>query len=303
LEIPASVKVEGEITAWHQEMNSGMLRVTIIERDTHKITAIISLNFTLHGEKHQADVSVKETAITSVLQEETPCVIVTGAAGGIGANIVEHLLDRYRVLAIVNRQQMPEQIQTNQNLQVTKADLNDPNGYARIEEALLKENLYAIIHLACPPPLPGGLLSVNREALQAQFEFGSVHLIRLACLLNDHAKDGGRLVALGSDWGERRPKLNLASYSLGKSALEQTVKLLAPELAPKGISVNAICPNMLPLGMNVQINSRQLKIAESQIPAGRLCNTTDILSTVDWLLSSGSEYFSGQSVNLTGGSI
>jgi 3-oxoacyl-[acyl-carrier protein] reductase len=76
--------------------------------------------------------------------------------------------------------------------------------------------------------------------------------------------------------------------------------LLAPELAPKGITVNTICPGTIAAGMNRQMSERnQLKEA-ALIPMGRLCRPEDVAAAVRYLLSPQAGFISGQSVGLTG---
>ena len=104
----------------------------------------------------------------------------------------------------------------------------------------------------------GGLLQAPDESIRQQLEFGTTQTIRLARFLADHADAaGGRFIALGSIYGSQKPALNLAAYSLGKTALETTVRLLAPELARKQITINAVCPSFVPVGMNQQSAERQ----------------------------------------------
>jgi 3-oxoacyl-[acyl-carrier protein] reductase len=112
--------------------------------------------------------------------------------------------------------------------------------------------------------------------------------------------EGGRLVSLGSIAGHYKPALALGAYSLGKSAMEDTVQLLAPELARKKISINCLCPSFVPDGMNAQADDLQIKRERAFVPMGRTCETDDIVGAVRYLLSPEASFISGQSIVLSG---
>ena len=143
-----------------------------------------------------------------------------------------------------------------------------------------------MIHAAWPGMPRGGLLNTQDEIIRNQLFFGSIIPLRLARLLCEYVpKEGGRFVAIGSVVGSHRPVITVGAYSLGKSILEQTVKLLAPELARKKITINTISPTALPVGINKHIPERQRMMETAQIPMGRLCATDDVVNTMDYLLS------------------
>jgi NAD(P)-dependent dehydrogenase (short-subunit alcohol dehydrogenase family) len=138
--------------------------------------------------------------------------------------------------------------------------------------------------------------------IRRQLDFATTHTIGLARVLQGKAGEGGgRLVALGSIAGQRKPALSVSTYSLSKAALEQTVRLLAPELARKKITVNAVCPSFVPIGMNEQSDARARKLEASRVPLGRLCSPEDVVATVRFLFSPEASFLSGESIVLSGG--
>jgi NAD(P)-dependent dehydrogenase (short-subunit alcohol dehydrogenase family) len=92
----------------------------------------------------------------------------------------------------------------------------------------------------------------------------------------------------------------VGAYSLAKSALEETIKLLAPELARRKVTANAVCPSLVVAGMNAQVGDLQLKREAALIPMGRVCGTGDVVDVVRFLLSSSASFVSGQSIVLSG---
>ena len=179
-----------------------------------------------------------------------------------------------------------------------------PGWVSRVEEALRGRRVYGIIQAAWPGMPQGGLLSVPREAIEQQISFAVFHTIELARILAGSSDgDEARFVILSSVAGTQKPSLSTAAYSLAKSTLDQTVRLLAPELALKKITINSISPSFLPLGMNMQTTDRQRLMAKAAVPLGRLCETSDVLGAVRYLFSKEASFITGQSIVLSGGQL
>jgi NAD(P)-dependent dehydrogenase (short-subunit alcohol dehydrogenase family) len=298
---PCRVRVRGEITAWDRELNAGQLRVSVLESGGRTPTTEVVMGFTLH-EARQAVAAVPAT--TGARTPDAPAVLVTGAAGGIGAALVRNLSARYHVLALTNRRPLPEDLLASPNVTEVRADLGDASLGERITPALGGRPLFGVVHAAWPGAPHGGLLQCDDDVLHQQIAFGSTYLVRLARLLFSCAgEQGGRLVALGSIFGSARPAFNLGAYSVGKGILESTVRLLAPEMARKQVTVNAVCPSFVAIGMNGRADERQQRQEKARVPLGRLCTAEDIWGAVDYLLSPSGAFVSGQILGLSGGQL
>jgi NAD(P)-dependent dehydrogenase (short-subunit alcohol dehydrogenase family)/acyl dehydratase len=295
---PSRVTVRGEITAWNPDVLAGQLRVMVSEK-SRQPTAEITVAFTLHDSGH-TPVALNQRADADVVGDR-PVVMVTGAAGGLGAAIIADLARDHAVLALVNRKRLEEPLVGMPNVREVRADLTSSGWEDDVAPLLGDRTLYGVVQAAWPGLPHGGLLEVDNDVLRQQLDFGTMHAIRLARFLYSHAgPQGGRFVALGSIAGSQKPNLNLAAYSLGKGALEMSVRLLAPELARKQVTANAICPSFVPAGMNRQAGDRQLKLEAARVPLGRLCTLEDITGAVRYLLSPAAGFISGQVLGLTG---
>jgi 3-oxoacyl-[acyl-carrier protein] reductase len=303
LYFPCRVKVTGVVTAWNVLSRVGHLKVVVIDAAAKIPTAEITMGFTLH---RVVGSGVRETIAAAPPggPSDRKAVLVTGASGGIGAEIVSLLAGHYLVLAASHRQPLDDRLKSSPFVRELRLDFSSPDLTGAVEESLGGGRLYGVVHAAWPGAPHGGLLQAPDEVVASQLDFGAYQTIRLARLLFSLAgEEGGRFVALGSIVGSQKPVVSLGAYVLGKAALETTVKLLAPEMARRGITVNAVCPSFVPTGINKHASEQRLKMETARVPLGRLCTPEDVAWSVRHLLSPEARFISGQIIGLSGGQL
>jgi 3-oxoacyl-[acyl-carrier protein] reductase len=183
------------------------------------------------------------------------------------------------------------------------ADLTNADWEETLDRQLRGRSVYGLVHAAWPGAHQGSLLDVKPGVVAGQLEFGSLVTIRLARFLKSRAGDTGRLIVIGTTAATLKPVVNLSAYSLGKAALEHTVRLLAPELARKNITANVVAPSFVPTGMNAAKANKVILSETAKVPLGRLCLPEDVTRTVEHLLSPGASFLTGQLLPLTGGQL
>jgi enoyl-[acyl-carrier protein] reductase III len=114
--------------------------------------------------------------------------------------------------------------------------------------------------------------------------------------------DGGRIVNLSSP-GATRVLPGYFAVGVSKAALEAVTRYLAIELAPKGISVNAVAAGYVMTdaldAFPRDLGVRQL--ASRPTPAGRPVTPEDVARVVAWLCGEGGEMVRGQVIVVDGG--
>lgn len=103
-----------------------------------------------------------------------------------------------------------------------------------------------------------------------------------------------------------------SGYCAAKAGLLGLTRSLAVELAPEGVQVNAICPGWVDTQMahdGLEDMARAigcskddaLKIALSQVPAGRMSTPGEVAGLVAWLVSEDACGVTGQGLDINGG--
>jgi 3-oxoacyl-[acyl-carrier protein] reductase len=114
-------------------------------------------------------------------------------------------------------------------------------------------------------------------------------------------RDGGRIINLSTSIiGFYPPTTGI--YAATKAAVEAMTHVLAKELGPRGVTVNAVAPG--PVATEMFLSSRTeeaVRRATAEIPLGRLGQPDDIASIVSFLASPESGWINGQVIKANGG--
>lgn len=128
--------------------------------------------------------------------------------------------------------------------------------------------------------------------------------------------DGGKIIIISSGAG-KRGMARYAAYCASKFALIGFTQSLALELAPHRINVNAICPGLVdteriagiaaalaPEGQTAdEYRARMIEERSREIPLGRAALGTDVAVVAAFLASAESDYLTGLSIPVAGGSL
>ena len=116
-------------------------------------------------------------------------------------------------------------------------------------------------------------------------------------------KKRGRIINISSSAAFRGAKGG-AHYAASKAGIIGFTKALALELAPSGITVNAVCPGLTdteqPRG---HMTNEELYSKKERIPLQRIAQPEDIVGPVLFLASDKASHITGQSVLVNGGDL
>jgi 3-oxoacyl-[acyl-carrier protein] reductase len=137
-------------------------------------------------------------------------------------------------------------------------------------------------------------------------EFESIIRVNLTGTFNVTQKampilrTGGRIINMSSVSGQMG-LFGQANYSSSKAAIIALTKVSARELARQNITVNAIAPGFIDVGMSKGMPDEVTENFKKQIPLGRLGDVHEIVDAALFLASPMASYITGQVLNVNGG--
>jgi 3-oxoacyl-[acyl-carrier protein] reductase len=113
-------------------------------------------------------------------------------------------------------------------------------------------------------------------------------------------RDGGRIVNIASIAGVVGFH-GQANYAAAKAGVIALTKVLAKELARRGITVNAVAPGVIQTPMLAGLKPEVLAEYEQQIPVGRVGRPEEVAHAVLFFACEESSFITGQTLPITGG--
>jgi 3-oxoacyl-[acyl-carrier protein] reductase len=128
---------------------------------------------------------------------------------------------------------------------------------------------------------------------------GAVRVCRHAI---PHLPAGGRIVNVASVAGVTGSP-GQANYSAAKAGLIGLTEVLSHELAPRGITVNAVAPGAIDAGIVAELPEEMRRRLVAAIPMGRMGTAAEVAAVVVFLASGAAGYITGQTIVVDGGAL
>jgi 3-oxoacyl-[acyl-carrier protein] reductase len=236
-------------------------------------------------------------------------VLVTGSSRGIGAELIKafgkrgaHCVVNYVVDPAGQNKSDAEKVANElKDPLVVECDVTKPDE----AEAMMKQiqdrhgGLDVLVNNS-------GIIRDRTIKKMSTEEFESVVRVNLTGTFNVIQKaaailrNGGRIVNLSSVSGQMG-LFGQANYSSSKAAIIALTKVSAREFARQNITVNAIAPGFIDVGMSKGMSDEVTQNFIKQIPLGRLGDVNEIVHAALFLASPMASYITGHVLNVNGG--
>ena len=244
------------------------------------------------------------------------CVLLTGAAGGIGRALAAGLAEAGATLALADRETAA--------VESLAAGIREAGGRAVALPGDLGDAAYCDALPGRARETMGGLTGLVNNAgvirrgpitgasdedfaLSMRVNVEAPFRLCRAAIPLMAAAGGGTIVNTASCWG-RYPGPDHPVYCLSKAALASLTQCLGRDHAHQNIRVNAVCPNevdtpMLQSGFAARglDPARAVDELNATVPLGHIASAEEIADVILFLLSPQSRYMCGALVEVNGG--
>ena len=238
--------------------------------------------------------------------------IVTGAASGIGRGIAEAFAEEGAAVAVADKnEEGARAVAAGSSARGGRAaaafvDVTDEEQVREMVERVRSElggEIHVLVNNAgidTVSPLVEMPLSMWQQMVDVNLT--SLFIVTKAVLPTMIEQRFGRIINTGSQLalvGTDR----MVHYCAAKSGVHGFTRALAWELAPYNITVNVVAPGATDTPLLDSIPEDWLEKKRGQIPLGRFATVAEIVPTFVLLASDGGGYYTGATLNCSGGDV
>ena len=238
--------------------------------------------------------------------------IVTGAGQGMGATMAKLIAEEggQVVVSDINQEKASviadEISETETQALAVRADVSkEEDVQAMIETTIEHYGTISILVNNAGILYPTRVEQITRAEWDRVLEVNltGTFLCSQAVLKTMKKNRYGRIVNMSSSAGRSVSTLGGAHYTAAKAGVLGLSRALAKEVAPFGITVNAICPGLFDTEMvQAECTPERISVYEASFPIPRL-GRPDEVAQLMLFLATDSAYITGASIDINGGDL
>jgi 3-oxoacyl-[acyl-carrier protein] reductase len=246
-----------------------------------------------------------------VTQPQPHVALVTGSSRGLGSTIARRLAGDGFAVAVNGLHDQTQTLDVVRSItahgataDAFPADVTDARDVARLVAAIeggLGPVDVLVLNATGPQP-EAALTEVGWDDHVDQLDFfvKSPVLLGQAVIPGMQARRFGRIIQIDSEVADRPPP-GRSAYATAKNAQIGLTRSWAVELAPFGITVNAVAPGFVPVERHADVSEDIRAAYLASVPAGRMGTPEDIAHVVSFFASDDAGFVTGQRIVVDGG--
>ncbi|WP_067824296.1 SDR family oxidoreductase [Nocardia inohanensis] len=261
----------------------------------------------------------------SMIDSDARMIVVTGAAGGIGAAVAAELAPGARVLALWDRDPRVHEVaaeiktRTTGSVQAAEVDVSDARAVADAFDDLVAACGPAdvVVH-AAGALFPGSPLEVDPESWARCLAVNATGVVNVTQRAAREMVAAGRgaMVVVSSN-AAATPRVGMAAYGAAKAAATAFTRSLALQVAPFGVRVNLVSPGSTDTAMlrgmfdatappldaaaRTALLDGDPEVYRLGIPLRRIATPADIAAAVRFLASADARHITMHDLRVDGG--
>lgn len=228
-------------------------------------------------------------------------VVITGASGDIGTEIANSFLRLGYFTILIYHNHAPKI--NHKNSQAYKCDLTNEQEIEKVTSSILNK----FHRIDCLVNCAGvSLVGQIQDLTEQQYNYVLNSNLKSAIFVTKYISKNmiynksGTIINISSMWGKVGASVE-SVYSASKGAINAFTLALSKELAPSGITVNAVCPGLIKSKMNNHLSLQEIDELIASTPLGRIGTPQDVANLVTFLASDQASFITGQIISVDGG--